>query len=177
MDCDLFFHDAENPGNSTLAYSGNNVNEVNHILHDQWLQSVGLNQEDLPKPFSGQNIGSTRKRETSFKANTALIYVFSDGSTKKSICSLNKPSLTKQTRSIMKTRITILLLSICSVSLGQVPDWTQTTCDGTEYNMQDELDKGNAVLIDFTAMWCTPCNSIAPVTEQIGKTLIMATII
>ena len=62
----------------------------------------------------------------------------------------------------MKTRITILLLSICSISFGQVPDWTQTTCDGTEYNMQDELDKGNAVLIDFTAMWCTYVIALLP---------------
>ena len=78
----LFFPDTENPGNSTLAYSGNNVNEVNHILHDQWLQSVGLNQEHLQNP-SVVKILDPLGRETSFKANTALIYVFSDGSTKK----------------------------------------------------------------------------------------------
>lgn len=78
----LFFPDAENPGNSMLVYSGNNINEVNHILHDQWLQSAGLNgshQLDVSLVKILDQLG----RETSFKPNTPLIYVYSDGSTKK----------------------------------------------------------------------------------------------
>lgn len=69
----------------------------------------------------------------------------------------------------MKITITLVLLSISLTSIAQVPDWTETTCDGTEYNMQNELNKGNAVLIDFSAMWCTPCNTIAPATEDIWQ--------
>lgn len=78
----LFFPDAENPGNSMLAYSGNSVNEVNHILHDQWLQSAGLDGS-LQNNASLVKVLDQLGRETSFKPNTPLIYVYSDGSTKK----------------------------------------------------------------------------------------------
>ena len=66
----------------------------------------------------------------------------------------------------MKFTITSILLSIALISNSQIPDWTKSTCDGTEYNMRTELNRGNAVLMDFSAMWCTPCNIIAPATEQ-----------
>ena len=66
----------------------------------------------------------------------------------------------------MKFTITSILLSITLISNAQIPDWTKSTCDGTEYNMRTELNRGNAVLMDFSAMWCTPCNIIAPETEQ-----------
>ena len=78
----LFFPDAEKPGNSMLAYSGNNINEVNHILHDQWLQSTGISingEQELKLVKIIDQIG----RVTEFKPNTPLIYIFSDGSTKK----------------------------------------------------------------------------------------------
>lgn len=66
----------------------------------------------------------------------------------------------------MKLTITTILLAITIQSNAQIPDWTKSTCDGTEYNMRTELNRGNAVLMDFSAMWCTPCNVIAPATEE-----------
>ena len=78
----LFIPDEENPGASTLAYSGHDMNTLNHILHDQWLQSAELTatagaDKELVKIMD--HLG----RETEFKANTPLIYVYSDGTTEK----------------------------------------------------------------------------------------------
>ena len=78
----LFFPDAENPGNSMLAYSGNNINEVNHILHDQWLQSTGISTDEM-QDLRLVRIIDQLGRTTEFKPNTPLIYVYNDGSTKK----------------------------------------------------------------------------------------------
>ncbi len=78
----LFFPNEENPSNSTLAYSGNSINEVNHILHDDWLQNVGIsinNKQELKLVKIIDQLGRT----TEFKPNTPLIYVYNDGSTKK----------------------------------------------------------------------------------------------
>ena len=78
----LVLPDAENPGASQLAYGGHDMNALNHILQDQWLQSAGLNgstveNKELVKILD--HLG----RETSFKVNTPLIYVYSDGTTEK----------------------------------------------------------------------------------------------
>ena len=67
----------------------------------------------------------------------------------------------------MKITITSLFFSFAIIAYSQVPDWTKSTCDGTEYNMRTELTNGNAVLLDFSAMWCGPCNAIAPATEEL----------
>jgi len=78
----LFLPNENDPVNSTLVYSGNSISAVNHILHDQWLGQVGV-------PNLGVNDKNVVKildqlgRETTFKTNTPLIYVYSDGSTKK----------------------------------------------------------------------------------------------
>ena len=78
----LFLPDAEYPESSQLAYSGHDMNALNHILNDQWLQSaeltgVTLANKELMKILD--HLG----RETEFKANTPLIYVYSDGTTEK----------------------------------------------------------------------------------------------
>jgi thiol-disulfide isomerase/thioredoxin len=52
---------------------------------------------------------------------------------------------------------------------AQVPDWTKTSCDGIQYNMHSELANGNAVLLDFSAMWCGSCNQLAPEIEQVHQ--------
>tara|TARA_B100001287_G_scaffold276516_1_gene287652 strand:- start:4521 stop:5183 length:663 start_codon:yes stop_codon:yes gene_type:complete len=78
----LFLPDHQYPEASQIAYSGHDLNTLYHILNDQWLQSSGIT-----------NVASTNKilvkildhmgRETDFKANTPLIYVYDDGSTEK----------------------------------------------------------------------------------------------
>lgn len=78
----LFFPNSENPENSILTYSGNNINEVNHILHDQWLQSTGISIVD-EQELTLIKIIDQLGRTCEFKPNTPLIYVYSDGSTKK----------------------------------------------------------------------------------------------
>jgi hypothetical protein len=78
----LFIPNAENPGASTLAYSGHDMNTLNHILSDQWLQSANV-IDMIGSEKVVVKILDHMGRETEFKANTPLIYVYADGTTKK----------------------------------------------------------------------------------------------
>jgi len=78
----LFLPDAEYPEASQLAYSGHDMNSLNHILNDQWLQSAELTGATLANKELVK-ILDHMGRETEFKANTPLIYVYSDGTTEK----------------------------------------------------------------------------------------------
>lgn len=69
----------------------------------------------------------------------------------------------------MKNVIFFFTLTMSSVSFSQVPNWTETTCDGTEYSMHTELENGNAVILDFGSMWCIPCNSTAPELQMVWE--------
>lgn len=74
----------------------------------------------------------------------------------------------------MKTKFTLLLFSLfltysafADLEPGAIaPDWTldqmPDNCDftngwGPEWNLYDELDAGLHVVIDFSAVWCSPC--------------------
>jgi len=50
------------------------------------------------------------------------------------------------------TAIFIITFSF-SISLAQVPNWNLNDCEGTNISMHDELAAGNAVVLDFSAMW------------------------
>lgn len=44
-----------------------------------------------------------------------------------------------------------------------------TSCEGEEITMYDELAAGNAVVINFSAMWCAPCQDLALDMQQIWE--------
>lgn len=50
------------------------------------------------------------------------------------------------------TAISIILYSF-SFSIAQVPDWNLNDCEGVNTSMHSELAVGNAVILDFGAMW------------------------
>ena len=75
------------PGNSEhpeeyLAYKGHDINEVNQILENVWAPQLEIN-EITHEEKTLIKIVDQLGRNTSYKPNTALIYVYSDGSTKK----------------------------------------------------------------------------------------------
>ena len=78
----LFIPNVDNPAASTLVYSGNEINALNHILYDEWLQNASINDANNNKKELVKILDQLG-RETSFKPNTPLIYVYSDGSTEK----------------------------------------------------------------------------------------------
>ena len=78
----LFFPNDENLENSTLAYSGHDINALNHILYDQWVQGAVIAEQTIVSKKIVR-ILDMLGRETAFKANTMQVYVYSDGSTKK----------------------------------------------------------------------------------------------
>lgn len=44
-----------------------------------------------------------------------------------------------------------------------------TTISVTESNLQEQIDKGGILLLDFWATWCGPCLSFAPVYESASE--------
>ena len=67
----------------------------------------------------------------------------------------------------MKQIILLTYLIISSTCFCQIPNWTETSCDGVHYNMYTELQNGNAVILDFGSAWCGPCNITAPELQTI----------
>ena len=76
-----------------------------------------------------------------------------------------------QIKSLLKTLILILAAGFSSFSAkAQLPDWTDTSCNGNIYHLYDELSAGHPVILDFAAMWCTPSNVMAPTLDSLYRT-------
>ncbi len=71
--------------------------------------------------------------------------------------------------SYTKTLFAVAILLGSISSFAQVPNWTKTTCDNNSYTMHTELAAGNAVVIEFSASWCSICNNVAPEIQQVWK--------
>jgi peroxiredoxin len=61
----------------------------------------------------------------------------------------------------MRFFYSILFCFSTFLTFAQVPDWTKETCEPISYNMYEELAANKAVLIEFSAMWCSACNQEA----------------
>ncbi|HEX6193082.1 MAG TPA: redoxin domain-containing protein, partial [Chitinophagaceae bacterium] len=73
----------------------------------------------------------------------------------------------------MRQIVLFLLMAgfLSKTSLAQVPDFTQTDCNGVTYRLYDELAAGNAVVLKFCAMWCGPCAVSNPEYQKAWESL------
>mmetsp|Transcript_24289 Transcript_24289/g.29877 ORF Transcript_24289/g.29877 Transcript_24289/m.29877 type:complete len:231 (-) Transcript_24289:18-710(-) len=69
----------------------------------------------------------------------------------------------------MSKTFAILSIVVSFFSYGQVPNWTAQSCNANTYTMHNELAAGNAVIVDFGAIWCPPCVSTAPELEVVWQ--------
>ena len=54
-------------------------------------------------------------------------------------------------------------------TLAQLPDFTQTDCNGVTHHLYDDLAAGNAVVLKFCAGWCAPCSITNPLYENLWE--------
>ena len=72
----------------------------------------------------------------------------------------------------MRNKFILPLLLFSVTTFAQVPNWTKETCSlesgvaPVSYEMYNELASGNAVVVEFSAMWCSACNSSAQYVEE-----------
>lgn len=78
----LFFPGSSEFPEDRLVYQGHDIYQVSQILQDEWIPQLGINEASA-KEKELVKIVDQLGRETEFKPNMPLIYVYSDGSTKK----------------------------------------------------------------------------------------------
>ena len=64
----------------------------------------------------------------------------------------------------------LFLISLFTLFVhAQVPQWTAVSCQGDTFNMHKELASGKAVVMDFGAIWCQPCQKSAPELQALWE--------
>ncbi|MFL0803542.1 MAG: TlpA family protein disulfide reductase [Agarilytica sp.] len=54
---------------------------------------------------------------------------------------------------------------------ASAPNWVASTIDGKTISLDDELDKGNRVVMIFWATWCGHCKALLPLLDELQTNL------
>ncbi|HKK59767.1 MAG TPA: TlpA disulfide reductase family protein [Salinivirga sp.] len=67
----------------------------------------------------------------------------------------------------------LLILAFPVVTLSQAPDFTMTSTSGETYNLQDQLDSGKTIVLDFFSTTCGTCQTGVPTVEKIWNDVLL----